>query len=148
MLTNIVLAVLFAWLVVLTVIVYKLKSHYNQLIARTKKRSIDEILDKIVRTLGTCEIEQNKIKNDIEKLNKHSKTVLQKVGIVRFNPFGRSEGEQSFVLAFLNENNDGILLNYISTHDGLKVFSKIIKKGQGDGYNLSKEENEAVEKAN
>ena len=38
-------AVFFIWLVFLTMIVFKTKAHYDKLIIRTRKESIDEILD-------------------------------------------------------------------------------------------------------
>ncbi|HUT95993.1 MAG TPA: DUF4446 family protein [Candidatus Paceibacterota bacterium] len=103
-------------------------------------------------------MEQNKIikevKNDIKKLYDHNKELqkicdisITKVGVVRFNPFKDTGGDQSFVIALLDANNDGLVLSSLYTREGTRVYSKPIKAGKSINYNLSEEEKEAIKKA-
>lgn len=135
------------WLVILSYVVFKLRNHYYNLISRSRKQKLDEILDSL--------LEQDKKNFDeVELLKKEFKTQfelsrfhLQKVGLIRFNPFDRAGGEQSFVIAFLDSRDNGIILNFIYTRDGLRVYTKKVKEGKGEEYDLSEEEKKAIEKS-
>jgi len=98
MITNFVLAFFFGWIMVITFIVYKLRNHYNQLTSRTRRRSIDEILDAVLKQGKSNETNQQELKKELDKVQSHLKHSYQKMGLVRFDAFGKSEGEQSFVL--------------------------------------------------
>ncbi len=101
------------------------------------------------RILGSGDV---KLQKDIEQIRKElnreiekSKFYLQKIGLVRFNPFERMGGEQSFIVALLDEQNNGITANFIYTRDGLRVYTKKVKAGKGQEYDLSDEEKKAIE---
>lgn len=136
------------WLILISWNLYKIKKHYNNLITRSKKQTIDEILDQLLSN-------DRKFSEEIEDLAKtlrqsidRSKLTLQKIGVVRFNPFERVGGEQSFVIALLNNLNSGLVINFIYTHEGLRTYIKKVKEGKGEKHELSEEEKEAVMKSN
>lgn len=147
MVTNLVLALFFGWLMVLSFIVYNTMRHYQELTTRTRRRSIDEILDAVLRQAETVEKNQVDLKKEISQVQSHLSGSFQKLGLVRFNAFGKTEGEPSFVIALLNERNDGVVMNFIYVHDAVRVYAKQVKAGKGDKHELSGEEKEAVEKA-
>jgi len=82
----------------------------------------------------------------IKDLEKISKITIQKVGIVRFNPFNDMGGNQSFVIAMLDDNNDGFVLSSLFVKDGNRVYAKSVKAGKSE-HVLSKEELDALSKA-
>ena len=129
MITYLVGAV-FVWLIFLTFIVVKLRNHYYNLTSRTKKEKLDEILDLLLDEDKKNSREIDLIKTELKKQIELSQLHLQKVGLIRFNPFERMGGEQSFVVAFLDKENSGIILNFIYTRDGLRVYTKKVKKGK------------------
>ena len=140
--------IFFIWLVFLTGIVLKTKAHYNNLISKTRKQKIDEILDELLMTERQTKEELEIVKKELREEIKTSTLHIQKVGLVRFNPFERTGGEKSFVISFLNHENSGIVMNFIYTRDGLRVYSKKVKEGKSEEYNLSEEEKKAIEKSN
>jgi len=146
MITYLVGAV-FVWLIFLTFIVVKLRNHYYNLTSRTKKEKLDEILDLLLDEDKKNSREIDLIKTELKKQIELSQLHLQKVGLIRFNPFERMGGEQSFVVAFLDKENSGIILNFIYTRDGLRVYTKKVKKGKGEEYDLSDEEKKAIERS-
>ncbi len=135
------------WLVVLSFIVFKLRNHYYNLISRTRKERLDEILDSLLDQDRKNFNEIELIKKEFKKESESSKLHLQKVGLIRFNPFDRAGGEQSFVVAFLDTEDNGIILNFIYTRDGLRVYTKKVKQGKGEEYDLSEEEKKAIDKS-
>jgi hypothetical protein len=148
MLTSFIAAFLFSWLLILSFIVYKTRQHYLNLISRTKKQRIDEILEKLVEDDHELSAQVETIRKELLGVMKDLKTRFKKVGLVRFNPFKRTGLDQSFVLALLNDEKSGIVINFIYTHEGVRVYAKKVKGGTGDGYTLSDEEREAIEKSN
>lgn len=140
-------AVLFSWLVVLTWMLIKIRNHYNRLIIRTRKNTIDEVLDGLLNENNINQSEIQTLKKQTRELFEKEKSHFQKIGLIRFNPFDRMGGEQSFVLSLLDENSNGVTINFIHTREGLRVYSKKIKNGRGEGYELSEEERKAIEKS-
>ena len=145
---NYLVLFLFAWLLFLSYIVFKLRNHYYNLISKTKKEKLDEILDVLLEEDKKLTSEMGLIKAELKKQIEFSQLHLQKVGLIRFNPFERAGGDQSFVVAFLDKQNNGIILNFIYTRDGLRVYTKKVKKGKGEEYDLSEEEKKAIDKSN
>jgi len=82
------------------------------------------------------------IKKKLEKQIEESKYHLKKINIVRFHPFEKA-GDPSFVLAFLDEKRNGIVINFLYTKEGLRVYTKEIKEGKGN-YPLTEEEEKAI----
>jgi len=86
------------------------------------------------------------ISKELESLKKESKFSIQKIGVIRFNPFKNLGGNQSFSIALLNGNNDGVVITSFYSRDGNRVFGKPIKKGRSH-HVLSEEEKKAIETA-
>lgn len=139
---------LVGWLLFLSYVVFKLRRHYYNLTSKTKKEKLDEILDLLLAEDKKITEEVAWLKSEFKKEVGKSQLHLQKIGLIRFNPFDRAGGEQSFVAAFLDNENSGIILNFIYTREGLRVYTKKVKKGKGVEYDLSEEEKKAIEKSN
>ena len=83
---------------------------------------------------------------EFENFKKEHQFSVQKVGIIRFNPFSEVGGDQSFSIALLNGNDDGLVLTSFYTREGNRVYGKPIKNGKSQ-YTLSQEEIKAIEMA-
>jgi hypothetical protein len=94
------------------------------------------------------DLEKNfeKLSQELENLKKESSFPIQKIGILRFNPFSEVGGNQSFSIALLDGNNNGIVITSLYSREGNRVYGKPIKNGQSE-YSLSEEEKLAIEKA-
>jgi hypothetical protein len=71
---------------------------------------------------------------------------FQRVGLVRYNPFEETGGNQSFALALLDAAGDGWVLSSLHARSGTRVYAKAIKAGRGDAA-LSDEETAAIQQA-
>ena len=71
---------------------------------------------------------------------------FQRVGLVRYNPFEETGGNQSFALALLDAAGDGWVLSSLHARSGTRVYAKAIKGGRGDAA-LSEEETAAIRQA-
>ena len=135
------------WLVVVSFFLFKTRRHYHQLTKRTGGKNIDEILEKVVKDGSDHEKKLEEVRKAIESIEKDSQSHYQKIGLVRFNPFDRVGGEQSFVIAILNRKNSGIVINFLHTREGIRTYARQVTQGGSAEYELSEEEKEAIQKA-
>lgn len=124
----------------------KMNSRLNKLLegknAKTLEDTLIQIIDEIKRMNG-AQITTDSLIKDI---NKRLKTSLTGVGIVRFNPFAHSGGNQSFAIAMLNEHGSGVIISTLYGREKTSIFAKPISKYKSE-FELTKEESEALEKA-
>ncbi len=109
---------------------------------KKEPKNLKEILD----ALAGIESKIEKISGEIKKIKEGDKLSIQKTAIIRFNPFSGVGGEQSFSLALLDGNNDGVVVTSLYTRTNSRVYGKPVKNGQSE-YVLSEEEKQAIEKA-
>jgi len=126
--------------------IYKTNKKIDKLLENGKIKSFKEIF---LAQKDKHEDLEEKIKeafSKIKDLENTSEITIQKVGVVRFNPFDNIGGNQSFVIALLDGKNNGFLISSLFVEDGNRVYAKTIKQGKSD-YALSKDEDEAIKKA-
>lgn len=111
-----------------------------------KKNKEPKNFKEVLNQLKDLEKKINGISEELENLKKESKFSVQKIGIVRYNPFSGIGSNQSFSVALLDGNNDGIVITSLYARDGNRVYGKSVKDGQSE-YSLSNEEKEAISKA-
>ncbi len=71
---------------------------------------------------------------------------FQRVGLVRFNPFEDTGGNQSFALALLDAEGNGWVLSSLHARTGTRIYAKTIRGGRSDAA-LSEEELAAIKQA-
>lgn len=141
------IVLIFIWMVVLSVLYVKQHTLLSKFYKSTGKH---ELKGGIESLLEKDEINAKAIKEIvgiIEEMRQESKSYFCKVGLVRYNPFGRIAGDQSFVVALLDVENSGLLLNFIYNREGIRVYSKRVLKSKGVQSDLSQEEVEAITQA-
>ncbi len=126
------LAAVFFWLLILSWIVWQLRIY-------VKNNRVYG--DKDLKLHQEVYLLKKELRQEIEQSKYH----LQKIGLARFNPFERVSGDQSFVVALLDQENNGLTINFIYTRDGLRVYTKKVKAGKGEEYDLSDEEKKAID---
>ena len=71
---------------------------------------------------------------------------FSRVGLVRFNPFEDTGGNQSFALALLDGRGDGFVVSSLHSRTGTRIYAKAIAKGVSEAA-LSGEETTALNQA-
>jgi hypothetical protein len=67
-------------------------------------------------------------------------------GLVKYNPFPDTGGEQSFTLSLLDGDGDGILFTSLHGREATRTYVKKIKQGESD-QKLSAEERMSLSQA-
>lgn len=86
------------------------------------------------------------VSKELKELKEKNKLTIQRIAILRFNPFKEMGGNQSFSLALLDGNNDGVVITSLFSKEGSRVYGKPIKSGTSE-FPLTEEEKMVIEKA-
>lgn len=141
---TLIFAAIFLWLLVLSLLFWKIYSHYRRLVGKTKRGDLVTILDQHLSSMRQTDNMLADVKKKLESLEEDLPNNIKKVGLVRFNPFRQLGGNQSFSLALLDEESNGIVLSALHSRDSTRVYAKPVVQGKETSYNLSEEEKEAV----
>ena len=105
--------------------------------------SLEGVLNWHLDAVGHVADEVDQLAARTAVLESVSPRALQRVGIVRFNPFEDTGGNQSFALALLDARDDGIVISSLHTRTATRIYAKALSRGRADGA-LSDEETQAV----
>jgi uncharacterized protein YoxC len=142
----VVLVILLLWVAWMQRSTANLRRRLRRLMGDGDGAGVDEVLDRQFRRLddvaGRVDA-LSKLQRDLEALSQRS---LQKVGVVRFNPFADTGGDQSFAIALLDAEGNGIVISSLHSRADTRVFAKQVQGGRSR-YQLSEEEQDAIRKA-
>lgn len=121
---------------------------YKQFMNGLSDKDVEDLMLAYSRELE--HINEN-ISNNIDKrlkvVEQKLPSCLRKVGMVTYNAFSDVGNNMSFSIAALNDRHDGLVMTGIYTRENSYVYAKKIKNGQPYDKQLSKEEEEALNKA-
>lgn len=144
--TEILLVGLFVWLLVLTGVTYLESRFIRRLTRGAQEKDLIKVLKRIVEKEELNSRDLERFKKELVRIEEEGLGHIQKIGLVRFNPFRETGGDHSFSLAVLDGNNTGFIITGLHTRERTRLYLKEIKKGKGDSE-LSGEEIKAFEKA-
>lgn len=143
----ILLFVFFVWLIVLTFFFLRFYLFYIKIKQGTKEKSLIPILNELLEKENLMEKSLVSIDKKVAELDEESQFFIQKVGMLRFNPFNDTGGDQSFILSLLDERDTGVVISSLHTRTGTRWYAKKIVEGKGVDHELSAEERDAILKA-
>lgn len=136
------------WLTFLTILFYKCHVSLTKLTKGITKKDLRTILEKLLKDSDKQTKDVKGLIKAAEGLKKENLDNIQKVGLVRYNPFAETGGDQSFCLSLLDGNDSGLVISSLHSRDTTRIYAKPVKKGkQTAGYDLSTEEKQAIKKA-
>ena len=122
----------------------KISKHYNALTKDIEGQKLEELLTNHLKRIQDNIKKTENLEKAYDKLKDESKSFFSKIGFKRFNPFLETGGNQSFILALLDANNNGFVLTSLHQRDTTRVYSKLIKKGKAENK-LSEEETSVLD---
>ena len=109
-------------------------------------RSLEAVLDAHLDKVYEVSRELDELAARMAVVEGAQRRAFQRVGLVRYNPFEETGGNQSFALALLDAGGDGWVLSSLHARSGTRVYVKAIKAGRAD-TGLSDEETAALGQA-
>ena len=137
---------LIVWTVLLQRSEARLRRRLRRVLPDGTETSLDQVLERQlaqIETLGHRLDALNKLHHELEEITHRT---IQKVGVVRYNPFSDAGGDQSFVIALLDSLGSGVVISSLHSRTETRVFAKPVQAGRSR-YPLSDEEQDAIRKA-
>lgn len=124
----------------------KLEKRYRKLTRGANSKNIETIIHNYYEKIDESKGQLEDLKKSILENSKTCKKAITKVEIMRYKAFEDVGGDLSFSIALLDGEDNGIVITSIYSRAESNVYAKPIEKGISK-YDLSKEENEVLEKA-
>lgn len=145
---GIAVLVLFSLCIILFDKIKKHKKRYDFFMGANRRPShnLEMKIEEYYQTSKEIEEKYTKLLDMVTDMDKTMKSNVQKVGLVRYNPFEEMGGNLCFALALLDGEDNGVVLNGIHSRTGSFTYAKPIQMGVSI-YMLSEEEIKAVQMA-
>jgi len=124
----------------------RLRQSYGALLTSREGKDLGELLSMYVEQMRLAASKADELTKTSEQMERQLRSSIQRVGLVRFNAFEGTGGEQSFALALLNAQGDGIVVSSLQGRADSRLYAKPVMKFDST-YNLSVEEKEAITQA-
>lgn len=138
--------VFLVWLTILTYLVFRQRNFVKQLFPKDNSRDIRNKFKEILEAISGFEKNNQILENRLTGLKKEGLVNLQKLAVLKYNPYNDTGGDQSFSLALLDGKMDGVLVTSLHSRAGTRIYLKNIKNGKSE-LKLSTEETEVLNQA-
>jgi hypothetical protein len=116
---------------------------YRALVGEGRAGSIGEVLEQHISRVDAVARRLGEMDQVHAALEHRTLTSLQHIGLVRFNPFEDTGSDQSFAIALLDGERDGIVISSLHGRANTRVFAKPVQAGASP-HTLSTEEEQAI----
>lgn len=135
--------ILLILVIVLFVKLKKTGDRIDYFMRGTEAESLEGALRKVIDDNQKMKIQLKNNVNEIVKINENLVGAYRKTGVVKYNAFPGMAGKVSSVIALLNNENNGIIINSIHGQEGCYTYVKEIMNGKSINP-LTKEDEEAL----
>lgn len=123
-----------------------LEERYRVLVADTTGGDLSDILQQHLENVRQSMAYAAEARATVGQLAREAQTHLQHCGIVRFNPFANTGGDQSFCIALADAQGQGVIITSLHARDGTRIYAKPLVDWQSP-YPLTEEEQAAIRQA-
>lgn len=124
----------------------KLENRMARFMRGGQAKSLEDSIAQMFSEHDALLKKQNENRKDIQNIYDRMQSMIQKVGVVKYDAFSQMGGNLSSAIAILDENDNGFIMNTVQSVDGCYSYVKEVREGKPD-MDIGKEEEEAMEKA-
>ena len=144
------LCVLVVLLIILTIVqAFKIRvmnQKYAMLMSGKKGADLEKIIRIRFKEMDKVKANARRVTKEHKDIQNHLSSCISKYALVKYDAFNEMAGKLSFVIALLNKDNSGIVLNAMHSREGCFTYAKEIINGESY-IPLSEEEKEALAQA-
>ncbi len=137
----------YLWLGVLSFLIWRQNTFLGKLFPKSGERDIRKKFEEVTQSVERFKLDLSGLKEELENQGRDGLSHIQRLALLRYNPYDDTGGDQSFSVALLNKKGDGVVVTSLHSRSGTRVFGKPVVSGKSDKYQFSKEEAEVLKKA-
>ena len=121
----------------------RLLGQYQHMMTGTSGGSLEAMLNEHIAQVRETAARVEAVDKLAHRLEKAAYFSLQHLGMVRYNPFQDTGGDQSFAIALVDGHGNGVVLSSLHARGSTRVYAKPLKKWEST-YALTEEEKQAI----
>lgn len=129
--------------IALSVKLSRLKKTFVKMKNSTNMANVEQLLDDYKQTIEQTILQAESQQTRIEAIESTLKSMSSKISVKRYNAFGERGNDLSFSVAFMSEQQDGVVLSGIHNREETHMYAKPIVRGKSE-YRLTPEEEEVI----
>lgn len=135
------------WLGVLSFLEFRQREFLKSLFPRSGERDIRKKFEELISEVGDFDKDLGSLKNRLSGVEKLQLKHIQRVELLRYNPYDETGGDQSFTLALLDDGGNGIVITSLHARSATRIFAKPVIGAKAVKHQFSEEERQAIEVA-
>jgi hypothetical protein len=135
-----------AWLAILQVRATRMVRQYRKWMTGSDGQDLEEALGRFVEEARQATEAVSEMQSGTREMARTLQHSMQWMGLVRYNPFRDTGGNQSFALAILDGDGDGVVISSLHARDNTRLYAKPLTHWESP-HPLTEEETEAIERA-
>ncbi|MBT3355934.1 DUF4446 family protein [bacterium] len=136
---------LLIWSVAQQFTLFSLKKKQQIFFSGKSAKNLEQIILENQKALLSADNDISDLYEITTKIHELAHLGIYKIGMIRFNPFRDIGGDQSFSIALLDGENNGLTISSIYSRDGVRVYTKSIQNKSSQKHPLTEEEKRAIE---
>lgn len=143
---GIVLAGVVGWVIYLQLRLARLSRQYARLMRGVDGQNLEQVLNQHLDEVRGALESVAALKMESRRMGRTLGHALQWTGMVRYNPFRNTGGDQSFVWAVVDGHGSGVVLSSLHSRESTRLYAKPLHDWESS-YPLTEEEQEAINRA-
>jgi hypothetical protein len=140
------LVVLLGIVIWLAIRLQRAEKAYRTLTAGTNAGNLQAILENHILQVHQATERVGELDELTHQMERASRSHIQHLSVLRFNPFRDSGGDQSFAVALADQEGHGVVISSLHGRDATRVYAKPLTAWES-AYPLTDEELRAIRQA-
>lgn len=132
--------------IILAIHAFVLERRLKNLLQGANGKSLENVISDMQNRINTNESNISVNTGEIATLMAKMRKRIRNVSTLRFKPFEDAGSTQSFAIAIVDDEQNGVVLSSLYTRERMSVFAKPVKDGKSE-YELTNEEKTVLESA-
>lgn len=132
--------------IILVIHAFMLERRLKNLLQGANGKSLENVISDMQNRINTNESNISANTGEIATLMSKMRKRIRNVSTLRFKPFEDAGSTQSFAIAIVDDEQNGVVLSSLYTRERMSVFAKPVKDGKSE-YELTNEEKTVLESA-
>jgi hypothetical protein len=124
----------------------RLRSRYESIFSDEEDASLGSAVERLAAQLSKMNERTERLVVRTEQIDKALAHAVQGIGFVRYSAFEDTGGDQSFSLALVDGEGDGMVISALYGRDATRVYAKPVE-GWTSSRSMTSEEEQALENA-
>lgn len=139
--------VIVIWLGLITSHLLNMRKKYSVFTEGVGRKTLEDVLTNIVKEQRLSKKDIALLRERCDMIEKDGMLHIQKIGLLRFNPFKDTGGDQSFILSLINGQDSGVVITALYSRSGTRWYAKRVASGKGVEHELSEDEKKSLSQA-